>query len=213
FDIYVNDNGGAHSRWLSNTTLRGALYLGTNGHTYSFYSVAIDVAGNRENAPGSADARTTVSVSNTAPQLVAVADECVREGERFERTLIAVDAESPPQQLTFHLVRSPQGAQLDGATGRIIWVTGEGHGDSTNEFVVQVSDSGNPRLSDTIRFWVCVRDVNTAPVLAPLPTFAVSVGDLLSVTNHAFDVDIPAQSLVYELVRGPANSGARLNRT
>jgi hypothetical protein len=53
--------------------------------------------------------------------------------------------------------------------------------------------------------------VNNPPVLAPLPTYAVSVGDLLSVTNHAFDVDIPAQKLAYELVDGP--NSARLNRT
>ncbi|HXI54289.1 MAG TPA: hypothetical protein VNH84_22405, partial [Candidatus Saccharimonadales bacterium] len=127
FDIYVNDNGGAFARWLSNTTLRGAVYLGTNGHTYGFYSVAIDVAGNREAVPATADARTTVSVTNTAPHLVPVADQHVREGDRFELTVIAVDAESPPQQLTFDLLSTPEGARIDHASGLISWVTGEAH--------------------------------------------------------------------------------------
>ncbi|MFN0053016.1 MAG: SdrD B-like domain-containing protein [Planctomycetales bacterium] len=65
YTIYVSDNGGAYAAWLNNTILTSALYAGADGHTYAFYSVATDVAGNTEAAPGAADATTTVDA--TAP--------------------------------------------------------------------------------------------------------------------------------------------------
>ncbi|MFN0053205.1 MAG: CARDB domain-containing protein [Planctomycetales bacterium] len=63
YTIYVSDNGGAYSAWLTDTTDTSALYAGADGHTYAFYSVATDVAGNTEAAPGAADASTTVDAT------------------------------------------------------------------------------------------------------------------------------------------------------
>ena len=58
FTIYVSDNDGPFVAWLEHTTLTEATYLGERGHTYAFYSVAPDNAGNREPAPPTPD--TTV---------------------------------------------------------------------------------------------------------------------------------------------------------
>ena len=60
YDIWVSDNGGPFSPWLKGTTLNGVTYQGQANHTYSFYSIAVDVAGNREAAPSVPDATTTV---------------------------------------------------------------------------------------------------------------------------------------------------------
>jgi len=46
YDIFASDNGGAFTLWQTHTTATGALYYGSLGHTYSFYSVATDTAGN-----------------------------------------------------------------------------------------------------------------------------------------------------------------------
>ncbi|RME90069.1 MAG: hypothetical protein D6766_13800, partial [Verrucomicrobia bacterium] len=59
YDIYVSDNGGPFALWLEKTTLSGAVYPGEFGHTYGFYSVATDLAGNREPGPDQPDAVTT----------------------------------------------------------------------------------------------------------------------------------------------------------
>ncbi|MGH7868367.1 MAG: hypothetical protein ACREP9_12265, partial [Candidatus Dormibacteraceae bacterium] len=48
FTIYVSDNGGPLTPWLSNTNASAATYTGTVGHTYSFYSIATDLTGNVE---------------------------------------------------------------------------------------------------------------------------------------------------------------------
>jgi hypothetical protein len=66
FDIYVADNNGNYSLWKHESASKlSDTYVGVNGHTYGFYSVATDLAGNLEQAPGSADA--TTQINSTAP--------------------------------------------------------------------------------------------------------------------------------------------------
>lgn len=63
YDIYVSVNGGDFAPWLQRTTQTGALYKGTAGTTYAFYSRATDRAGNVEDAPTLPDTSTRVVVS------------------------------------------------------------------------------------------------------------------------------------------------------
>ena len=65
FSIFVSDNGGAYTPWLQDTTLTDATYVGEAGHTYSFYSVAADNAGNIQATLALAQA--VVSFAATVP--------------------------------------------------------------------------------------------------------------------------------------------------
>jgi hypothetical protein len=71
FTIYASDSGGPFTAWLSNTTAASATYLGTVGHSYSFYSIATDLTGNVEGGKTSAEASTTVTAASScgAPSL------------------------------------------------------------------------------------------------------------------------------------------------
>ena len=40
YDVYVSDNSGAFTAWLTGTTQTSAVYTGADGHVYGFYSVA-----------------------------------------------------------------------------------------------------------------------------------------------------------------------------
>ncbi len=60
FTIYVSDNGAPFVPWLENTQLTEATYVGQPGHTYAFYSIARDNAGNIEAASATPDAQITV---------------------------------------------------------------------------------------------------------------------------------------------------------
>jgi hypothetical protein len=60
FDVYVSDNGGPFTRWLTGTTETSALFPGVAGHTYGFYSIATDNVGHTEAAKTTAEAVTTV---------------------------------------------------------------------------------------------------------------------------------------------------------
>ena len=61
YDIFVSINGGDFTLWLDDTTDSSAIFTGERGHSYAFYSLATDVAGNTEAETG-ADAVTTVDV-------------------------------------------------------------------------------------------------------------------------------------------------------
>ena len=71
FSVYVSDNGGSFAPWLSQTALTQASYAGVLGHTYSFYSLAQDMAGNIEGLKTSGEASTTASCATNATSSVA----------------------------------------------------------------------------------------------------------------------------------------------
>jgi uncharacterized repeat protein (TIGR01451 family) len=64
YNILVSDNGGAFTPWLVDTALTSSSYTGVAGHTYAFYSEAIDAAGNVEQKT-TADTSTTVNANAT----------------------------------------------------------------------------------------------------------------------------------------------------
>ena len=56
FDIFVSDNGGPFTAWLTGTQTTSATYTGQDGHTYAFYSVATDNVGHVQATPATAQA-------------------------------------------------------------------------------------------------------------------------------------------------------------
>jgi hypothetical protein len=60
YDIYVSVDGGPYTLWRSAITTTQATFTGAYGHTYSFYSVAADAAGNHQPTPSAAQASTLV---------------------------------------------------------------------------------------------------------------------------------------------------------
>lgn len=73
YDIYVSDNGGAYSLWQAQASAASAVYTGETGHTYSFYSLATDSAGNIEAAKTSPDTTTQIVLPPTTTMLAASA--------------------------------------------------------------------------------------------------------------------------------------------
>ena len=75
YTVFVSDNGGAYSPWLENTTLTEATYAGQPGHTYAFYTVATDNAGNSEGVVEQSDLTILVTMdalpSDTVPPEIA----------------------------------------------------------------------------------------------------------------------------------------------
>jgi hypothetical protein len=47
FDVFVSTDGGPFTPFQTATTAAPATFAGAVGHTYGFYSVAIDEVGNR----------------------------------------------------------------------------------------------------------------------------------------------------------------------
>lgn len=83
YSIYVSDNGGPFTRWLSNVSQNSSSFAGQPGHTYGFYSIARDYVGNVEDAPASADATTRVQ---TCADNVSAQVSVTRGGFRLNYT-------------------------------------------------------------------------------------------------------------------------------
>lgn len=60
FDVFVSDNGGPFAPFVTGTAELSATFMGEAGHTYTFYTIAVDGAGNREAAPAVPDTQTTL---------------------------------------------------------------------------------------------------------------------------------------------------------
>jgi len=66
YTIYVSDNGGPFTPWLTQTASTQAAFTGVANHTYSFFSVAPDLTNNLEDTKTAAEATTRV-VTNRPP--------------------------------------------------------------------------------------------------------------------------------------------------
>ena len=73
FDIYMQDDDGPWALWLgANTATLTSAFTGQHGHTYGFYSIAMDNVGHREPAPGEPDAVTLVDTVDLGSLLVTI---------------------------------------------------------------------------------------------------------------------------------------------
>jgi hypothetical protein len=89
YDIYVSIDGAPVVDWLPNTTLTSATYVGSPGHTYAFFSLAHDNAGNREAPHATFDAVTTLvnpSVPTPPAGLAIAPDTGSDPGDRITDT-------------------------------------------------------------------------------------------------------------------------------
>ena len=96
YDIYVSDNGATATLWQSAITATSATFDGQDGHTYAFYSVATDNAGNVEATPSSPEATTTAgSVPSISTQ---PSTQTIVAGATVTFTAVAAGSPSPTVQ-------------------------------------------------------------------------------------------------------------------
>ncbi len=61
YDVFVSDNGSSFVPFKTATTMTSATFTGQYGHRYGFYSIATDIAGNRQTTPTAAQATIFVA--------------------------------------------------------------------------------------------------------------------------------------------------------
>jgi hypothetical protein len=71
YNLFVSDDGGDYVLWLEDSPFTQAIFHGEVGHTYAFYSVAIDNVGHRESVPLTADATTYIDIPPVIASLSA----------------------------------------------------------------------------------------------------------------------------------------------
>jgi hypothetical protein len=209
YNIYVADNGGPFQLWLGNTTLTSAPYTGQPGHTYAFYSIAMDNAGNVEASP--TQVSTTVFISTNLPPVVAGISNAVVRPENLVQ--VKVHASDPNgDQLTFTLpTNAPAGASIRSTNGLFTWAPGRAYANTTNAITVQVTDDGVPPLTTTQTFLVTVLDyleldLGQTNVIAGLgASLPLILASSDGVTNLIFAIATPANSFTNWALVGMAS--------
>jgi hypothetical protein len=173
YDVYVSDNGAAFTPWLSGTTATAATYSGKDGHRYGFYSVATDHAGNRQPAPASAQALTTV---DTSPPSSTVAAQPAFSPGSFTLTWNGSDGPAGSGVASYDVYVSDNGAPfaplLTATTQTSTTFTGtDGH--SYGFYSVATDNVGNVQPTPTVA--QALTTVDTTPpdsTVAALPAFS-----------------------------------------
>ena len=141
--------------------------------------------------------------------LAPIGDQPSANGSTF--TAVAIEPDLPVQALTFSLdVGAPAGANIDPTTGVFTWTPTEAQGPGASTVTLRVTDNGSPTLSDAKTFTIVVNEVNTPPVLAPMPDITLHEGESMGFTVSATDGDVPAQTLTFSLDPG-APGGATID--
>ena len=207
FDIYVSDNAGAYTIWQSQTNATGAFFSGTNGHTYAFYSIATDNAGNREAIPIQPQAQTTVNSTNYPPSISVASNVIVNAGDTVMLYVTANDS-NLFDNLTFSLgAGAPAGMSINPITGQVTWPTSPSFGGTTNRISIIVSDNNQPPLSATGFVSVVVVERINAPVLAAIADYTINEATLLTIATSATNSNLPPRTLTFSLGAGaPTNA-------
>ena len=145
-----------------------------------------------------------VSETNAPPTFQSIADATIDELTLLSFSITATDPDIPANSLTYGLVSGPNGLSVSGA-GLVTWTPTEAQGPSTNLVLVRAFDNGVPSGSVTNQFTVIVREVNTAPTTVSLGELTLDELTPLSATVTGGDADLPANTLTYELISGPAS--------
>jgi hypothetical protein len=115
--VFVSDNGGPYTPWLTNTTSTTAVFNGLAGHSYGFYSQATDAVGNVEAAKTAAEATTSVGAAATCNGRPAISG-----------AIIGKSTTGATMTLTLQLTNSGLGAAQNAVVNQITFRTLTGTG-------------------------------------------------------------------------------------
>jgi RHS repeat-associated protein len=125
YDVYVSDDDGPYTLWQSANPQTSATFDGINGHTYAFYSVATDGAGNVEATPTAPEANTLIHVTVGDVSIAvtsSVPESRYGQAVTFTATVnpLTVGLPAPGGTVQFQVDGAPIGAPVDLAGGQAV---------------------------------------------------------------------------------------------
>ncbi|MEO1496632.1 MAG: RHS repeat-associated core domain-containing protein [Planctomycetota bacterium] len=167
------------------------------------------------NTSAPVDSTVTVVAVNEAPNLDAIADRDVVVGNEIVVTVTASDPDG--DSLTFALDpdNSPPDATIvptGDTTAEVRWTPQAVSFPGAVDFLVLVTDSGSPGLSDSEGFEVTVHEENVSPSLEAIADQAATVGQELVVPISATDAN-NGQTLTFLLDSDNTPAGATITQT
>lgn len=125
----------------------------------------------------------TVTNSNRSPEIAAIDNKNITEGDTVLFTVTAQDPDGDAIVLTASNI--PAGSLFDSSTGKFKWITTSTDAGEYKNIVFTATDDGAPPLSDDVSISIIVVDVNNAPILA-------SIGDKQGVEAQSIEFNVSA---------------------
>jgi hypothetical protein len=151
-----------------------------------------------DGTPSLTDSKTfsvTVNEVNSAPRLVAIADESADELSELTFAATATDIDEPPNNVTLSVSGLPAGASFDPATGKFTWAPGEEQ-QGTYTVTFTATDDGQPNLSDSKLVTIMVNEVNRPPELSVVSDQSVDeLGELTFAATASDPNDSPPNKM------------------
>ena len=170
----------------------------SHGGSSASFSITVVDGGN----PSLKDTKTlTLAVGNAPalPVLTLPSNTIVDELSPYLETVSVTNASELGNTISYALIKAPDGAAINSATGAISWTPSEAQGPGTHSFTVKVS--GDSELIGS--FAVQVNEVNATPQLSDIKPQPVDELSSLTIELSASDSDEPANALAYALVEAP----------
>ena len=171
FTLYVSDNVGDFTPWLTKTTLTSATYTGQAGHTYAFYSVATDNAGLTEAVPNQADTITTVvGIVNNAPTDLSLSANTINENVAANSVIGNFISTDPDTGNTFTYSLVSGADSTDNASFSIInsnqlSIIASPDYETKNSYSVRVRTADQDGLTYDKALIININNVNEAPTV------------------------------------------------
>ncbi len=141
------------------------------------------------------DARINATLGNAVrfplPVLDPIANRAIPEQQPFQLVIAGRNPAGPTSDLRYQLDQAPMGMAIDPVTGLLTWTPSEAQGPGRYDVIVRVFNVNRPQSFATQRFTLDVTEVNTAPVLDPIPDQEVFQGQRVNFVVTATDSDRP----------------------
>ncbi len=147
---------------------------------------------------GSATLKITVKESASSPlYFIPVENLHVKEHSLFQVVLMA-SASGGADPISYSLLKSNTGMQLDSVSGCFSWIPGESDGGKSFEVIVNGSETTGNKRSAQISFVITVDEVNNAPSISSIPLIRINEDVVLNYPVEA--VDPEADVLTYSVI-------------
>jgi hypothetical protein len=150
YDVFVSDNGGPFTPFQIGTSATAATFTAVPGHTYGFFSIAMNAAGITEPMKTTAD--VVVTIGPTAPTIVCTGCYFLIEGTRATLAF-NVSVAGSGSTVSFNFRNSTQAVQFGSTTtsqisvnGNFATFSGQGtlNGQTGYSFTMMARDGGAP---------------------------------------------------------------------
>ena len=122
YSVYVSNDGGAYTPFVTDTTTTSAVFTGQAGHTYAFYSVAADRLGLAQPTPKSAQA--TITIALPPPVTVKQVMDVTNKQHQVTEVLVTfsgpVNATGPDRTTSFRLATAGRGGSYTAKNATVI---------------------------------------------------------------------------------------------